>query len=193
MVVGYSYQDCGSEDSEDCLGEHTTMNNEPVFDKQQRKEYGYKKKHDVNAHKHPQSTFKVEPEHVYINESAEEDVIANETLQKMMDAKKLSEKAFFLHDIPPMASFCLAEDEWKGLLPGDHGNNRLDPSWTDVISKHMAESNSFCTFHFSWHYLQKANSLKKNNTYVFSAKERCTFEDCPVHFSVHMAKENLED
>ena len=51
--------------------------------------------------------------------------------------------------------------------------------WADIMVRYMKESTDYCTFHFSRHYIAKANCLKHNIPVVFYAIEKY---ECIVFF-----------
>ena len=49
---------------------------------------------------------------------------------------------------------------------------RIPKVYTPNGSEHMRKSSDFCTFRFNRHYVNKQDSRKRNNTYVFIACEQ---------------------
>ena len=109
-----------------------------------------------------------------------------------MDCPSLPTTAFFIVAPQREARFRLSEDEWNCIRPSIGQPRKLQPSWTNVMARHMAESNAYCTFHFHRHFMQKPNSRKRQYVNVFTAEGFCIFDDCDCKFNLVMKKQDLE-
>ena len=134
----------------------------------------------------------------YINTSDDEEAepsikppVSHDTISRMMNCHNLSRKAFFTADIPLEAGFQISNEEWDRIKPTPLYPNKLQPSWTDIMAKHMRKSNDFCTFHFNRHYVNKQDTRKRNNTYVFKASGMCIFDDCSCCFNIIMKRNDF--
>ena len=119
--------------------------------------------------------------------------IPHDTLSKMMDCPSLPTTSFFIMDPQVEAKFRLSEDEWNTMKPTSGKPSQLQSSWTNIMARHMAESNAYCTFHFHRHFIQKPNSRKWRYLYALKAEGFCIFEDCTCKFELFIKKQDFED
>ena len=123
------------------------------------------------------------------NEKSDNMPVPHDTLQRMMDCPTLpTENTFFLASLPTSACFRLTNEEWERIRPTTEKPNTLRCPWTDIMAWYMKESNDYCTFHFSRHYIAKENSRKRNIPVVFYAYGHCIFEDCNCKFKLEMRR-----
>ena len=111
----------------------------------------------------------------------------------MMDCPGLPTTPFFTADPPKEAQFKLSEDEWNRIKPIPGQEHKLQKSWTDIIARHIAKSNGYCTFHFNRHFIQKPNSSKRPYSYAMKADGFCIFDECECKFNLFMTKKNFEE
>ena len=82
--------------------------------------------------------------------------VPHETLQSMMDFPTLpAANTFFLASLPISAGFRLTKEEWDRIWPTNEKPNTLRCPWIDIMARYMKESNDYCTFHFSRHYIAR--------------------------------------
>ena len=119
--------------------------------------------------------------------------ISHDTLSRMMDCPGLPTTPFFTADPPKEAQFKLSEDEWNRIKPIPGQEHKLQKSWTDIVARHIAKSNAYCTFHFNRHFIQKPNSRKRQYSYEMKADGFCIFDECECKFNLFMTKKNFEE
>ena len=108
-----------------------------------------------------------------------EDMPAAEESDRSLDAEGAQDEENDNRNCKPgqkRFNIFITKKQWDKITP-KHDMNKLRSPWTDILYNEFLKENPCCTLAYKYQHVKKSHSHKKKCHY-FSAKAKCTFDDC---------------